>query len=310
MQKKWRREGAKKPGERERETVERFGVAFSSFFSFFPFFLSFFFISTSSLTLSTSPTPPPPPPPIQASPAEAVKDAVEPVKDAVEDVKDAVVHAVEEVTGGEEEEEAGAPPPAPAEIAVQTSPHDARFPATNQSRHCYTRYNEYYRCVAQKGEEDEECKFVSRGEGGGREERGRRKRTKRTKKKTRKKTHPFSPFYLSTTTTKQTNKQYQRAYRSICPSEWLEKWAEQREAGEFCFFLFFVFFFRNLGGFFFLSTFLFSLWLFSVPFFSTLETTPNRYLRRQVLGGTIWSRGAKQFFPLGGMVRAERRAKK
>ena len=57
-----------------------------------------------------------------------------------------------------EEEEAAA---APAEIKVQTSPHDARFPATNQSRHCYTRYNEYYRCVAQKGEEDEECKFVS-----------------------------------------------------------------------------------------------------------------------------------------------------
>jgi cytochrome c oxidase subunit 6b len=24
---------------------------------------------------------------------------------------------------------------------------------------------------------------------------------------------------------------YARAYRSICPAEWIEKWAEQREAG-------------------------------------------------------------------------------
>ena len=99
-------------------------------------------------------------PPQQASPVETVKDAVEAVKDAVEDVKDAVVHAVEEATAEEEEPEAAA---APVEVKVQTSPHDARFPATNQSRHCYTRYNEYYRCVAQKGEEDEECKFVSGG---------------------------------------------------------------------------------------------------------------------------------------------------
>lgn len=77
-------------------------------------------------------------------------------------MKDAVVHAVEEATKeGAEGEEQEEPEAAPVEVKVQTSPHDARFPATNQSRHCYTRYNEYYRCVAQKGEEDEECKFVS-----------------------------------------------------------------------------------------------------------------------------------------------------
>lgn len=44
-----------------------------------------------------------------------------------------------------------------------------------QARHCYTRYNEYHRCVAQKGEDDPECSV------------------------------------------------FQRAYRSICPSEWLER---------------------------------------------------------------------------------------
>jgi hypothetical protein len=69
----------------------------------------------------------------------------------------------------------------------------------------------------------------------------------------------------------QTNKQYQRAYRSICPSEWLEKWAEQREAGEFWFFGFLSFSSEISAGYFSL-TFLFSLWFFSVPFFSTLET--------------------------------------
>lgn len=52
-----------------------------------------------------------------------------------------------------------------------------------QARHCYTRYNEYHRCVAQKGEGADECRV------------------------------------------------FQRAYRSLCPSEWLERWNEQREEG-------------------------------------------------------------------------------
>ena len=52
-----------------------------------------------------------------------------------------------------------------------------------QARHCYTRYNEYHRCVAQKGEGADECRV------------------------------------------------FQRAYRSLCPGEWLERWNEQREEG-------------------------------------------------------------------------------
>ena len=48
-----------------------------------------------------------------------------------------------------------------------------RFPATNQARNCYTRYNEYYKCIADKDEDSPDCKF------------------------------------------------YQKAYRSICPSEWV-----------------------------------------------------------------------------------------
>lgn len=31
---------------------------------------------------------------------------------------------------------------------VKTAPYDPRFPATNQARNCYTRYNEFYKCAA------------------------------------------------------------------------------------------------------------------------------------------------------------------
>jgi cytochrome c oxidase subunit 6b len=58
-------------------------------------------------------------------------------------------------------------------VQLETEKFDPRFPNTNQSRHCYTRYNEFYKCKAEKGEEDPECKY------------------------------------------------YQKAYRSICPVEWV-----------------------------------------------------------------------------------------
>ena len=58
-------------------------------------------------------------------------------------------------------------------MQISTVPYDPRFPATNQARNCYTRYNEYYKCIAEHDEESPDCKF------------------------------------------------YQKAYRSICPSEWV-----------------------------------------------------------------------------------------
>ena len=75
-------------------------------------------------------------------------------------------------------EEDEAPDAAATDITVATSPHDSRFPATNQSRHCYTKYNEFHRCVAQKGGEEAECEvyrkayrtLVGRGGGEGRRE--------------------------------------------------------------------------------------------------------------------------------------------
>ena len=30
----------------------------------------------------------------------------------------------------------------------ETAPTDKRFPTTNQAKHCYTRYNEFYKCDA------------------------------------------------------------------------------------------------------------------------------------------------------------------
>ncbi|OEL33313.1 Cytochrome c oxidase subunit 6b-1, partial [Dichanthelium oligosanthes] len=43
------------------------------------------------------------------------------------------------------------------EIKIETAPADFRFPTTNQTRHCFTRYIEYHRCVAAKGEGAPEC---------------------------------------------------------------------------------------------------------------------------------------------------------
>ncbi|KAK2429456.1 cytochrome c oxidase subunit 6b-2 [Trifolium repens] len=43
------------------------------------------------------------------------------------------------------------------EIKLETAPVDFRFPTTNQTRHCFTRYIEYHRCVAAKGDDAPEC---------------------------------------------------------------------------------------------------------------------------------------------------------
>ncbi|KMZ74568.1 Cytochrome c oxidase, subunit Vib family protein [Zostera marina] len=72
-----------------------------------------------------------------------------------------------------------------AEIDIKTAPADFRFPTTNQTRHCFTRYIEFHKCLAAKGEESGECE------------------------------------------------KYASYYRSLCPIEWVERWNEQRENGNF-----------------------------------------------------------------------------
>jgi len=69
-----------------------------------------------------------------------------------EQVEEEQVAAEEEP---EQEEEASS-----EDIVVKTTPFDPRFPQQNQAKHCYTRYNEYHKCAAEKGEE--ECASMAR----------------------------------------------------------------------------------------------------------------------------------------------------
>ena len=91
-------------------------------------------------------------------------------------------HRTGEGEGEEEEEEEEEPKP---EIKLETPPTDWRFPAQNQAKHCYTRYQEFHKCESQRGEGAEECAF------------------------------------------------FKRAYKSICPNDWVEEWDEQRDEGTF-----------------------------------------------------------------------------
>ncbi|XP_020535915.1 putative cytochrome c oxidase subunit 6b-like isoform X1 [Jatropha curcas] len=42
-------------------------------------------------------------------------------------------------------------------VEAGTAPADVRFPTTNQTRHCYTRYLEYHKCIKEKGKDATEC---------------------------------------------------------------------------------------------------------------------------------------------------------
>uniref|UniRef100_A0A7C9E4M7 Uncharacterized protein n=1 Tax=Opuntia streptacantha TaxID=393608 RepID=A0A7C9E4M7_OPUST len=82
------------------------------------------------------------------APADAVQESTEESAPAAEENSES---PEPEESGAEE---AGAEAP---EIKLETAPADFRFPTTNQTRHCFTRYIEYHRCVAAKGEGAPEC---------------------------------------------------------------------------------------------------------------------------------------------------------
>eukprot|EP00887_Chlorella_sp_A99_P004354 scaffold15.g4354.t1 len=72
------------------------------------------------------------------------------------------------------------------DVTLRTAPIDVRFPSSNQashSRRCYVAFNEYNKCVADKGPESAECRV------------------------------------------------YARAFRSICPDEWIANWRELKDEG-------------------------------------------------------------------------------
>ncbi|CAE6462715.1 unnamed protein product [Rhizoctonia solani] len=95
-----------------------------------------------------------------------------------------------------------------AKYVLQTAGFDARFPNQNQTKHCYQNYIDYHKCIAAKGEDFAPCKhyqnyidyhkcIAAKGE-------------------------DFAPC-----------KQFYRAYRSLCPNDWVSRFDEQRENGVF-----------------------------------------------------------------------------
>jgi cytochrome c oxidase subunit 6b len=47
-------------------------------------------------------------------------------------------------------------------LQIDTAPIDPRFPATNQARNCFVKYNEAHKCYAEKGEGAPECSRIAR----------------------------------------------------------------------------------------------------------------------------------------------------
>ncbi|XP_022768366.1 cytochrome c oxidase subunit 6b-1-like isoform X1 [Durio zibethinus] len=83
----------------------------------------------------------------EAPPAAATEESTEDNSDAENSGEDALAAAEENSDDADET----------PEIKLETAPADFRFPTTNQTRHCFTRYIEYHRCVAAKGEGAPEC---------------------------------------------------------------------------------------------------------------------------------------------------------
>ncbi|XP_010916710.1 cytochrome c oxidase subunit 12, mitochondrial [Elaeis guineensis] len=120
-------------------------------------------------------------------PADVTAEEVVTEKTDETPVADDTNPVAEENSGAPEQEETESQEAAEEKpvIKLETAPADFRFPTTNQTRHCFTRYIEYHKCVAAKGEGAPECE------------------------------------------------KFAKYYRSLCPSEWIERWNEQRENGTF-----------------------------------------------------------------------------
>ncbi|KAJ4523439.1 Cytochrome c oxidase subunit 6B [Exophiala dermatitidis] len=84
-----------------------------------------------------------------------------------------------------------------------TAGYDARFPNQNQTKHCWQNYVDYHKCILAKGEDFKPCRQVYRHLWVEKEE-----------------------FNADTI-------QFYLAYRSLCPSSWIARWDDQREAGNF-----------------------------------------------------------------------------
>ncbi|PNY00165.1 cytochrome c oxidase subunit 6b-1-like protein, partial [Trifolium pratense] len=88
---------------------------------------------------------------VPAAPVVAQESSEVAPPPAEENTQEPSSETVEENSGDQEEAEEK------PEIKLETAPVDFRFPTTNQTRHCFTRYIEYHRCVAAKGDDAPEC---------------------------------------------------------------------------------------------------------------------------------------------------------
>uniref|UniRef100_A0A7S0VEQ9 Uncharacterized protein n=1 Tax=Polytomella parva TaxID=51329 RepID=A0A7S0VEQ9_9CHLO len=48
------------------------------------------------------------------------------------------------------------------EPEIITAPYDPRFPNRNQARHCFVRFNEFFKCAHERGEEHARCQFYKK----------------------------------------------------------------------------------------------------------------------------------------------------
>ncbi|KAH9601967.1 hypothetical protein KSS87_000340 [Heliosperma pusillum] len=93
------------------------------------------------------------------TPADTTETTTEEPVQAGETSVEEIAPATEESSEAPEQEESASEEAneETPEVKLETAPADFRFPTTNQTRHCFTRYIEYHRCVAAKGDDAPEC---------------------------------------------------------------------------------------------------------------------------------------------------------
>nr|ABD64590.1 mitochondrial cytochrome c oxidase subunit 6b [Chlamydomonas sp. ICE-L] len=95
--------------------------------------------------MEEAPAPPPP-----SSPTLASLSA-----DELEELKNEVINEVVTKIAGED----GSKLENFLEGEMVSAPYDVRFPNKNQARHCFVRFNEYYKCIHERGEDHARCQF-------------------------------------------------------------------------------------------------------------------------------------------------------
>ena len=112
-----------------------------------------------------------------------------------------------------------------SEIKLKTTPYDARFPNTNQSQHCWTRYNEHVTGpLAPPSSSHVACRFSQ---------------VAHCVLLRAVKYFLCDPNNRWIMCSKKAGadsaecKQARRFMHGICPTEWVERWDEEREEGKF-----------------------------------------------------------------------------